>query len=412
MEQAQTGLSARASSLVCILLFFFNTFLMPQGISLTLLLAPVWLFRLARDGRTSGLKYLLLFFGFYACIHLINGADVFYYTLSDLMLFANTVFCLAIWPWLQRKDLSFDRLLRQLVVLNFIFCLISIPLLWIPALRPLVWYEMSMSEGIRVIPRLKLFTYEASHYSYLIAPLVIYFFVKALWDGFRKEWRMLFLLFIPLVLSLSFGVLACLGLSGLIILFFFFGRIFNSPARRLLLVAVPALIVGALILLWYFYPDNLLFVRLQNMWQGKDTSARGRTYESFILADMIVSAKSWLFGIGPGQLKLEGRSVIIQYYFYSVIPDVIRIPNACAETIVCFGYVGFALRILAQIFFAIRCRIQRNPFQLWLFLFLFIFQFTGSFITNWVEYVYWMLCFAPVFANYTASSSRNCNQIV
>ena len=42
---------------------------------------------------------------------------------------------------------------------------------------------MSMSENIAVIPRLKLFTYEASHYSYLLAPVVIYFYAKALFEG-------------------------------------------------------------------------------------------------------------------------------------------------------------------------------------------------------------------------------------
>ncbi len=397
MEQTQTKLSARAASLLCILIFFFNTFLMPQGLSLTLLLTPVWLYLLARDGRTRGLKLLILFLGFYACIHLFNGADVFYYALSDLMLFVNAVFCMAVWPWLNRSDISFDRLFRQIVVLNFIFCCICILLLWVPQLKPVVWYEMSMSEGIRVIPRLKLFTYEASHYSYLLAPLVIWFLAKALWGSFRKELTMLLMLAVPLGLSLSFGVLACLGLSAVFMLLFYFRQIVNSPFRRTLFVLIPVVLAGIVLLLWYFYPDNLLFVRVQNMWQGKDTSARGRTYESFILADKIVSTKSWLWGIGPGQLKLEGRNIIIQYYFYSAIPEVIRIPNACAETIICFGYVGFALRILTQLFFAVRCHIQRNPFQLWLFLFLFIFQFTGSFITNWVEYFFWLLCFVPMW---------------
>jgi hypothetical protein len=399
MEATHARVSAPATFLFCVLVFFFNTFLMPQGLSLTLLLTPVWLYMLARERRTAGLAILIALLGVYAIIHLAGGANLYFYALSDSMLFGVAIFCIAVWPWLRdTKESEFDQLFRVLVALNFCFCLSSIPLLWIETLKPLTWYEMSMSEGIKVIPRLKLFTYEASHYSYMLAPLFIYFSVKALWYGLRGQLAYLFMIAVPLLLSLSFGALACLLFSGMIILIVFFKSIFHNRFRRLLLITMLFLLIAGLGLLWIYFPENVLFVRLQNMTEGKDTSFRGRTYESFILADKIVAAKSWLFGIGPGQLKLEGRTTIIQYYFYSIIPDVIRIPNACAETIVSFGYLGFALRILTEMWLAIRFRIYKSPFQLWLFLFLFFFQFAGSYITNWVEYLYWMLCFIPGLA--------------
>src|SRR5690606_31566754 len=123
----------------------------------------------------------------------------------------------------------------------------------------------------------------------------------------------------------------------------------------------------------------------------------GRTYEAFIIADHVAALKSKLWGIGPAQLKFIARDSIVQYYHYMKIPEVIRIPNASAESIVWYGYVGFALRILLQLFLFVKTKVWQNPFRLWLFLFVFIYQFTGSYITNSYEYLLWILVFLPLF---------------
>src|SRR5690606_37662702 len=105
-------------------------------------------------------------------------------------------------------------------------------------------------------------------------------------------------------------------------------------------------------------------------------------------------------GIGPGQMKIYARDLIIQYYQYTEIPPVVRIPNACADTIVCYGYLGLAARLGVQILLFFSTRVAANPFRLWLFLFLFLFQFTGSYINNTVEFLLWGLAFAPVFNDF------------
>ena len=148
------------------------------------------------------------------------------------------------------------------------------------------------------------------------------------------------------------------------------------------------------------YPSNPLFVRIHNIFNGDDTSARGRTYEAFILAHKIIAQRSFLWGIGPGQLKLIGRETIIQYYYYFDIPKVIRIPNAAAETIVYFGYVGFVFRLLIEIALFFITKIYQHPYRLWLFSFVFIYQFTGSYITNVAEYLVWLIVFSPVFPEF------------
>ena len=75
----------------------------------------------------------------------------------------------------------------------------------------------------------------------------------------------------------------------------------------------------------------------------------------------------------------------------------VTIPNAAAETLTIFGWIGFILRITVEIFFFFFTKVWSNYYRLLLFSFIFIYQFTGSFITNIAEYVIWILAFTNVF---------------
>jgi len=379
-----------------IFLFLFNTAFLPEGLSFSLLLTPVWLFLLY---RMQGLRYLTAFclvLGTYMMIHLWLGVIVHYYLISTLMLFCTGVFALTTAMILSKDLVDLEGIFNKILILNFLLALCSIPLLLFPSIKSVVWYSMSMSDQIRVIARLKLFTSEASHYSYLIAPLFIFYYCKALFQRESVPWLALFMISVPMAMSLSFGVIGCLTISGMILIGFRFRRVFNSSKKRSVLLASMGGAALVLLILFVFYRHNLFFLRIDNILNGRDTSFRGRTYESFILAHKILQQKSLYWGIGPGQLKVFAREIIIQYYFYSRIPETIRIPNAVAETIVCYGYIGVVLRIGLQVFLFFRTGVRKNPYRLWLFLFLFIFQFMGSYITNAAEYVFWILCFSNI----------------
>jgi hypothetical protein len=222
---------------------------------------------------------------------------------------------------------------------------------------------------------------------------------------------MLFIITIPLLLSFSFGVLSGLLISGIILVFIYFRRIFSSKKRRRLLYSFIALILVTFLVAYFFFPDNLVFARVRNIFTGADTSARGRTYESFILANRVAETKSYLWGIGPGQLNLVGREIFVKFYSYSRIPQTIRIPNACAETIACFGYIGLSIRLGLQLLLFFLTKTYRNPYRLWLFLFVFIYQFTGSYITNVAEYIIWILAFSNIFPEFS-KASMNADNIV
>lgn len=385
--------------LMSVLLFFCNTIPFAGSLSLSLLLTPAWLYLIAswKLEFSAWLRPLTVLLAVYAGVHWYHGVEGTYYVVSSLIILATLLFGIIAWYSFRRYGDSLDTIFRHLLILNFVFTLFSICLLFVPALKPLVWYTMSVSQDIEPFPRLKLLASEASHYSYLLAPLIIYFLSRILFCRVSQPGTTLLFMLLPLALSFSLGVILCLTITGSLVFLIYFRRIMQDAGRwrNLLLLAVIALVV--FLALYYWFPDNPLYKRIANIIDGKDTSTRGRTYESFILAHKITALKSQLFGIGPGQLKVLGKTLIIQYYQYTRMPEVVRIPNAAAETIVCYGYLGLAIRLLAQGFLFFCTRVYLNPFRVWLFLFLFLFQFTGSYINNPAEYLLWALVFAPVF---------------
>jgi hypothetical protein len=383
-----------------ILIFFFNYFLLPEGLSLVLLLTPLWLYLLYANNHLKITIPLLIPLFLYAPIHLMNGVSLTYYLISVTVIAALVFFVVAVYFLINSYEINMDLIFRDIAVMNFILTICCLPLLFIPALKETVWYLVPISDNIQPIPRLKLFMSEASHYSFLFAPVAIYFYSRVMFFKTSNAFLTLLIITVPLALSFSLGVMLGLFISGLLTIIVYFGRIFSSRKRKIGFLCVALSLPVLLLVAYYLFPNNPLFLRIHNIFNGSDTSARGRTYEAFILANKIAAAKSYWWGIGPGQLKLLGRSLVIEYYSYSKIPQTIRIPNACAETIAYFGYIGFAFRIFIELLLFVKTKVFANPYRLWLFLFVFIYQFTGSYITNVSEYIIWILAFSNVFPDY------------
>jgi hypothetical protein len=397
MEAANQAIRQSWVWLFAIIIFFFNNLLFVDGLTVTLALTPIWLYLFVQwqVSNRQTLFWVLSFVLLYAMVHILQGANIAYYIISTAILLSIAVFTTVFYKVINASGINFDGVLRRILVLNFFLTFLALLLLFIPSLKGFMWYIMSISKNIEPMPRLKMFTSEASHYSYLWALPAIYFFSRVLFFKVRQPRLMLLMVSLPLLLSFSLGVLSTLIASAFVMLFAFRQHIFRSERIRISLAFSVAAFLLIMLLLWWLYPQNPLFHRIVNVLHGDDTSAKGRTIDSFILANKIIGSKSYLFGIGPGQLKVFGRTTIIQYYHYSNMPSVIRIPNACAETITCFGYTGFAIRMMVQIFLFIRTQVYKDPFRLWLFFFVFLYQFTGSYITNVNEYMLWAIAFAP-----------------
>ena len=113
-----------------------------------------------------------------------------------------------------------------------------------------------------------------------------------------------------------------------------------------------------------------------------------------------LAEKSQLWGIGLGQIKILGAEIIRDFYLYPMDYTVFTIPNAAAETLAIFGWMGLSLAIFIEIVLFFHTKFGTIIIRLLLFLFIFLYQFTGSFITNIAEYVIWILAFTNVFPQY------------
>ena len=263
-----------------------------------------------------------------------------------------------------------------------------------------LWYLVPYTSNAEALPRLKLFTEEASHYSFLLLPIFYYWLYQWLVHFNWRTFGYLTTIIISLILSFSLGVLSVIALTLFILILIYSRSILqHSRYRQLLFIGLIA-ILSIACFVYYFFPINPLTIRMINLMNGLDTSGRGRTYESFEIAWRVLQLNYPLTGIGLGQFKFIGRDVLLLYYKYHTIPSVVRLPNALAETLVSFGVLGAIIRVFIQIYWAFKRRIVNNLFQTSLFISLFIYQFTGGFLMHSFEYYYWILVVAPIFKTF------------
>jgi hypothetical protein len=250
-------------------------------------------------------------------------------------------------------------------------------------------------------------TYEPSYYATLLVPLFSYYFIRfILKQTTGNRFSHLLVIGLPLLMSLSFGVISCFAISITLLILLNFTTLFSSKKIFNSFIALGILLLIGIIFLYIFYPNNPIFVRAIAFISNDDQSGRGRTTEAFHLAYQIAEVKSIWWGVGPGQLKIVGDPIIKEFYAYGSSYGQVSIPNAVAETLTLFGFVGVGLRISIQLYLFFRTKVLNNYFQTLLFLYAFIYQFTGSFTTNVAEYVIWILAFTNVFPQFDKQNSK------
>lgn len=330
--------------------------------------------------------------------HAILGVDVRTYIISVVNFTAVYIFCQAFYTFLKTVD-DVENIFRRLLIINFFACLIAAAIYFTPY-NGLLWMQQTITDGAEKFTRLKLFTYEASYYATLFIPLFFFYFMQVILKQNRmNSWVLLCMLIIPYILSFSVGVIGCLLLSASVT-YLIYSSLLTKKKRVLSLMAiVTVLSISFLTILWLF-PQNIIFLRFENILSGKDTSGNGRTYEAFILAMKMLDLKSYAWGIGAGQIKILGADIIRSYYLYDLDYNTFAIPNAAAETLAIFGWIGLSIRILVELVLFFYTKVWTNYYRLLLFIFIFLYQFTGSFITNIAEYVIWILAFTNVFPHF------------
>jgi hypothetical protein len=215
--------------------------------------------------------------------------------------------------------------------------------------------------------------------------------------SFPNKTLVFWLITIPLLLSLSFGVIAAIIVS-LLLLFCSDIKLFTFN-RKWPFYILTCLIAFCFVLFLalQFFPGNIIFVRIGNIFEGRDTSFSGRTFDSLYLGWKLAAEKSVLFGCGPGQIKIVGLDLFRDYYNYAhFTPEQITVPNSLGDTLATFGLSGVIIKLGLEIYFFFKTAVYKNFYRLSLFLFIFVYQFTGSYLTNIAEYVIWLMAFYPL----------------
>ena len=388
-----------------VIYFFLNTLGLPLGLTYTALLSPFLYYWVVTIRKKEIMWPFLLAVLPFIVVQIVVGVDQKTYFVSFLYITTVYIFCQAFYTFLVScKDI--ENIFKKLLIINFIFCLIAIPL-YFTDFYDILWIKQFLTQGVAEFKRFKLFSYEASYYATQFAPLFFFYFLKVnLSQNKKNSWLILLMILLPCLLSFSIGVVSCILIAILLMYMVMFRYISRKIRLWYIVFFVLASFVSMFLILLVFFPDNALFIRLNNIVTENDSSGKGRTSEAFYLGYKILQLKNVYFGIGPGQVKVIGANIIRDYYSYPADYAVISIPNSTAETLAIFGVLGLLIRILVEVILFFYTRVWTNYYRLLLFLFIFFYQFTGSFITNLAEYVLWIMAFTTIFPQFDVQKNH------
>ena len=388
-----------------IIYFFFNSFLLPHGLLYTSFLTPIMLYFLFKEKQIRKVAFGAILVILPIPFHLFMGAETSSYWLSVTMIITIIILFFASYYLIKDGEETIEKIFKKILIINGVFLLLSLIILPIEPIRGLLWYDEIITKGLKLIPRLKLFTYEASYYSFIMMPVFLYFILRII-NGHEKHAMIIGLsVLVSLLFSLSFGVIAALLLAMLIAVVIYWKNA-NAFLKRLVILSTISFIF-IMILLAFVWPENPIYFRLNNIINGQDTSATGRLVYSFMFAKDLIVENNPMFGIGPGQIKIVAHDMIVNHYQYQGnIAEIVRIPNSMAELLAVYGVYGFVIKLFAEIYFFFRFKLYQNIYSLILFLFLFIYQFTGSFITNAAEVVSWAMVFRLRFKEFEINNQK------
>lgn len=340
--------------------------------------------------------YLAISLPFLA-IHIKNGVDTETYIKS----FAGSIFILftsvsGAFIIASKPNLGFQiRLASSFIFIAFIIS--SLALLATGSEKFAGgWYEQYYTSGTTII-RYGGYMYEASHLCLIITPLFFYLLSNLSIKKTNKYY--LLMLLPPLIATYSIGFFATLIITIII----------ASVARIKSRKTIRRLSITTLLLMIFFTAaytsSDRIKTRVDNISSFTDSSAKGRSSDSYLLATQIAAQKSLIFGAGIGQIKIIGNPIIMDYYKYSEdLVETVRIPSSAAEMLASYGVAGLTIKILVLITLYFKLKVHRNTYSNYLYIFFFIYQFYGSFMLSTIE----IFCFAlAIFIARTDSKSSN-----
>lgn len=385
--------------------FFFNSTFLPAGLLYTQFIGPALYLKLLLTRKKTYLIAFILFLSAFDGIHLLMGVELKSFVASNI-LFVCTYCSVMVFYHFIKTYRKLPELFYKILLTNAFFTFLALMTYFTPY-RDILWYKNKFTHSVDSIYRLALLTYEASYYSLLLVPLVFYFLLQLFHGQIAKgKLTITLLVLTPMILSLSIGVISAMVMAFCVYYLLNWEKILTRKSFFWPLSVTLALTAFLVLYLSIFFPENALFTRISNILNGLDTSTNGRTSDSFKMAWMIAQRKSLLVGAGLGQIKIVGAEIQRIYFWHWGNLEVVRIPNTTAETLAIFGFTGIIFRFSLITYLFFKTRVWNNHFRLLVFCFIFIYQFTGSFITNIVEYTAWIFAFVNCFPELDVNVKR------
>lgn len=387
---------------IAFIYFFFNSFLLPDGLLYTILLSPFFMLWLSSH-KVPVMKYCSVFVLCWLpvmIIHYSYGISLSDYLKSSALYFTVFIFALTIYTYFKYYSFTYEQLMERIIRFNFFLVIVAMVFLAAHQMQP-IWSEGDISEGVSDLPRLKMLTYEPSYYSLLLVPSLLFYLQYIFYRNMRRrQWLLLISVVIALGLSLSYGAIFISILTfGLFIVFNFLSGLRRRQNKRFIFLMGLGMTIAVVLVLTLFSNSGFV-LRILNIFDGNDSSINNRSSQAYLLALSIADLKSQIFGVGPGQLKILGQDLIFNMYSFddsTTQNATARIPSSMAEALAIFGWLGFFAKLVAELILFRKTRVKTSSFRLCLFIFMFIYQFVGSFSTNIVEIFFWVLAFSNVF---------------
>ncbi|MGC2636770.1 MAG: hypothetical protein WA294_06305 [Acidobacteriaceae bacterium] len=351
----------------------------PTGLLVTSILSPLLYFWLLAKRRRFVLEMFLVAVFPFALANMIQGMKLRIFAPSFLLLLTVYVTTYAFAVAVQEMR-NLHQLLRTLIWINLGLAIVGLGVRF-TSVYSLMWSTPQDTTSKTI--RFRGFSSEASLYSTLLLPLMLFSYWRFVRRRTRSNFFLLMATIIPLFMSLSYGVIGGIAIA-LTIVYLAGGK--GLARYKWVGLTLLVLVAGYVAL----PKTNPIRKRAIDMLTGTDSSEYLRTTASYIAGYREAKSRDLWFGIGLGETKDVGLS----YITWSRQSGSTHFPCVIAETLGELGIVGLAFRFFLEFYFFFRTKTYSDPYRLSLFIAIFMIQFGGSFKDNLAEYMVWILAFS------------------
>jgi hypothetical protein len=367
--------------------FFLNRAGLPLGLFYTSIFAPLLYFWLYLEGRRWLTAKFLLALSPFIVAHMIDGVASPMQYLRSLFLLWTVYIAVYAFCWALMRSRTIERLLEQLIVLNFFVAILALIVRPTP-LWPLLWSDSGqIIEGTQHLLRMNLqSTTEPWAYGELMLPLIVFAAYRVIQKASPRNILYLAMIVFPFLLCQSFGGIS-LCLAAIVVMIIADIRKLLLRAQFWILILCSAMAAVPLLII-----PNPISARVWLVLVGGDASTQLRVFFAYPAAWAIATSKSLWWGVGLGQMKLLNLAILGHGIETTL-------PNAASQTLAEWGLIGLLSRFAVELYLFFRTRTYSNSFRFAMFVVAFFSQLTGSYNDDVQSYLLWLFAFCPILTD-------------